>query len=87
MPKRKQRTVHILKLRIQYRGQCPRDPEFVRSNWYRDFEITDKTTLEQLAAIVLEILGWSEDHLYEFKIKNCCYVNFGSDDDYIVDLC
>jgi len=85
LPKRKRRTLHILKLRIQYRGRCPRDPEFVRSNWYRDFEITDKTTLEQLAAIVLEILGWSEDHLYEFKIKNCCYVNFGNDDDYIVD--
>lgn len=82
LAKRKQRTSHILKLRVQYRGQCPRDPEFVRSNWYRDFEITDKTTLEQLAAIVLEILGWSEDHLYEFKIKNCCYVNFGNDDDY-----
>ena len=83
--KRKWRTSQILKLRIQYRGQCPRDPEFLHPNWYRDFEIADKTTLEQLAAIILEILGWSEDHLYEFKIKNCCYVNFGNDDDYIVD--
>ncbi len=83
--KRKWRTPQILKLRIQYRGQCPRDPEFLHPNWYRDFEIADKTTLEQLAAIILEILGWSEDHLYEFKIKNCCYVNFGNDDDYIVD--
>ena len=63
LPKRKRRTLYILKLRIQYRRQCPRDPEFVCSNWYRDFEITDKTTLEQLAAIVLEILGWSEDHV------------------------
>ena len=83
--KRKQRTSYILKLRIQYRGRCPRDPEFVRSNWYRDFEVADKTTLEQLAAIILQILGWSEDHLYEFKVKNRCYVNFGNDDDYIVD--
>jgi hypothetical protein len=62
--KRKWRTPQILKLHIQYRGQCPRDPEFVHPNWYRDFEIADKTTLEQLAAIILEILGWSEDHLY-----------------------
>src|SRR2546429_3875113 len=78
--KRKWRTSQILKLRIQYRGQCPRDPEFLHPNWYRDFEIADKTTLEQLAAIILEILGWSEDHLNEFKIKNCCYVNFRSEE-------
>jgi Plasmid pRiA4b ORF-3-like protein len=83
--KRKWRTPQILKLRIQYRGRCPRDPEFLHPDWYRDFEIADKTTLEQLAAIILEILGWSEDHLYEFRIKHCCYVNFGSDDDYIVE--
>ena len=83
--KRKGRTSQILKLRIQYRGRCPRDPEFVHPNWYRDFEIADKATLEQLAAIILQILGWSEDHLYEFRIKGCCYVNFGDDDDYIVD--
>lgn len=85
LPKLEQRTLHVLKLRIEYRGRGPRDPEFVLPNWYRDFEIADKTTLEQLATIVLEILGWSEDHLYEFRIKNCCYVNFGNDDDYIVD--
>jgi transposase len=83
--KRKWRTSQILTLRIQYRGRYPRDSEFRYPNWYRDFEIADKTTLEQLAAIILQILGWSEDHLYEFKIKNCCYVNFGNDDDYIVD--
>jgi transposase len=82
--KQKQRPSHIFKLRIQYRGRYPRDPEFVLPNWYRDFEIADRTPLEQLAAIILEILGWSEDHLCEFKIKNCCYVNFGNDDDYIV---
>ena len=83
--KQERRTPHILKLRIQYRGRSPRDPEFVLPNWYRDFEIADKTTLEQLATTILQILGWSEDHLYEFKIKHCCYVNFGNDDDYVVD--
>jgi transposase len=84
--KQERRTSNILKLRIQYRGWCPRDPEFVIPNWYREFEIEDKTTLEQLATIILQILGWSEDHLYEFKIKHCHYVNFGNDDDdYVVD--
>lgn len=82
---RERRTSYFLKLRLQYRGRCPRDPEFVYPDWYREFEIVDKTTLEELAAIILEILGWSEDHLYEFRIKHCCYVNFGNDDDYVVD--
>lgn len=83
--KRARRTSHILKLRIQYRGRYPRDTEFVLPNWYRDFEIADQTTLEQLAGIILQILGWSEDHLYEFRVKHCHYVNFGNDDDYVVD--
>ena len=84
-PKQERRTPHILKFHIQYRGQYPRDPQFVLPDWYRDLEIADKTTLEQLATIILEILGWSEDHLYEFKINDCIYVNFGNDNDYVVD--
>jgi len=83
--KQERRTPQILKLRIQYRGRYPRDPEFVLPNWYRDFEIVDKTTLEQLATAILQILGWFEDHLYEFKIKHHHFVNFGDDDDYVVD--
>src|SRR5436189_1946745 len=83
--KRERRIPCVLKLHMQYRGRYPSDPEFVLPNWYRDFEIADKTTLEQLATIILQILGWSEDHLYEFKIKHCRYVNFGNDDDYVVD--
>ena len=83
--KQERRTPQILKLRMQYRGRYPGDPEFVLPNWYRDFEIAEKTTLEQLATIILQILGWSEDHLYEFQIKHCRYVNFGNDDDYAVD--
>jgi len=50
----------------------------VLPNWYRDFEVADKTTLEQLAGVILQILGWVEDHLYEFKIKGRRYVNFGN---------
>jgi len=84
-PKQERRTPHILKFHIQYRGRSRRDPEFILPNWYRNFEVADNTTLEQLAAIILQILGWSEDHLYEFKIKHCCYVNFGNDGDYDVD--
>jgi len=85
-PKQERRTPHILKFHVQYRGRYPRDPEFVLPNWYRDFEVADKTTLEQLATIILQILGWSEDHPYEFKIKHCCYVNFGKDGDYDIDV-
>jgi hypothetical protein len=84
-PKQERRTPHMLKFHIQYRGRYPRDPQSVLSDWYRDLEIADKTTLEQLATIILEILGWSKDHLYEFKINDCLYVNFGNDNDYVVD--
>jgi transposase len=84
-PKQEPRTPHILKFHIQYRGRYPRDPQFPLLDWYRDLEIADKTTLEQLATIILEILGWSDDHLYEFKINDRIYVNFGNDDDYVID--
>src|SRR5215472_14795385 len=84
-PKQERRTLHILKFHIQYRGRYPRDPEFVLPNWYRDFEMADKTTLEQLAAMILQILRWEEDHLYEFRIKGHSYVTFGDNADYFVD--
>jgi len=83
--RRQRRIPCLLKLRMQYRSQYPTDPEFVLPNWYRDFEMADKTTLEQLAVIILQILGWAEDHLYEFRIKGRSYVNFGDNADYIVD--
>src|SRR5947207_15481102 len=31
-----------------------------------------------LQGVILQILGWVEDHLYEFKIKGRRYVNFGN---------
>jgi hypothetical protein len=83
--RRQRRIPCLLKLRMQYRGRYPTDPEFVLPNWYRDFEMADKTTLEQLAAMILQILGWEEGHLYEFRIKGRSYVNFGDNADYIVD--
>ena len=68
---------------MQYRGRYPTDPEYVLPNRYRDFETVDKTTLEQLAAMILQILCWADDHLYEFRIKGRSYVNFGDNADYI----
>ena len=56
-------------------------------NWERVFEVSDKTTLEQLAAIILDLLGWDEDHLYEFHIDGTVYVHMGDPDysDFFVD--
>jgi hypothetical protein len=83
--RRQRRIPCLLKIRLQYRGRYPTDPEFVLPNWYRDFELADKTTLEQLAEMILQILGWAEDHLYEFRINGRSYVSFGDNADYIVD--
>ena len=52
--KRERRIPRILRLRMQYRGRYPSGPEFALPNWYRDFEIADKTTLEQLAGLILQ---------------------------------
>ncbi|MBK8117960.1 MAG: hypothetical protein IPK39_00965 [Sulfuritalea sp.] len=46
-------------------------------NWDRVFEVSDKTTLEQFATIILDLLGWEEDHLYEFHIGGIVYVHMG----------
>lgn len=74
-------------MRLEYCGECRPDLETVLPQWYRDFEVADKISLEQLASLIIEIIGWEEDHLYEFKIKNKNYVNltFGYNDDYFVD--
>lgn len=63
----------------------PRPPPL--KNWDRVFEVSDKTTLEQFAAIILDLLGWEEDHLYEFHIGDNVYVHMGDPDysDYFVD--
>lgn len=56
-------------------------------NWDRVFEVSDKATLEQFAAVILDLLGWEEDHLYEFHIGGTVYVHMGNldDSDYFVD--
>jgi transposase len=56
-------------------------------NWDRVFEVSDRTTLEQFATIILDLLGWEEDHLYEFHIDGNVHVHMGDPDcsDYFVD--
>ena len=56
-------------------------------NWDRVFEVSNKTTLEQFATIIIDLLGWEEDHLYEFHIGGSIYVHMGDPNysDYIVD--
>jgi len=64
--------------------QFPIDPSQIRPSCYRDFEIPDCTTLEQLSSVILSILGWNEDHLFEFRLQNRSHVQFG-DDAFVVD--
>jgi transposase len=51
--------------------------------WHRDFEISDKTTLEQLSLIILHILGWDFDHLYEFRIGERVHAYHGGDEQFV----
>jgi hypothetical protein len=71
--KNPRRVPNGLTFRLEYfpdqLGSCPDDPRPAPlKNWDRVFEVSDKTTLEQFAAIILDLLGWDEDHLYEFHI-------------------
>ncbi len=56
-------------------------------NWNRIFEVPDEISLEQFASMIIDLLGWEEDHLYEFRIGGNAYVHLGVLDssDYIVD--
>ena len=47
------------------------------SGWFRSFEVSEKTSLEQLSSIIQSILGWNEDRLYCFEIANNTYIHFG----------
>ncbi len=59
-------------------GSFPENPRPAPlRNWDRVFEVSDKTTLEQFATIILDLLGWEEDHLYEFHIGGNVYSTFG----------
>ena len=64
------------------------DAKDVRPNWSRDFSIPGKYTLEQLSEIILSLLGWDRNHLYEFRIANFVYANpvLLEEDDCVVDV-
>src|SRR5687767_7588539 len=65
MPSKIQRTKQCHSLRIEYAGQgvnsFPIEPSDLFPAWHRDFEISDKTTLEQLSSTILQILAWDRD--------------------------
>jgi transposase len=42
----------------------------VQPNWSREFTVLGRHTLEQLNEIILHILGWERDHLYEFRFAD-----------------
>ncbi len=64
--------------------RLPLDRCHLCKGWRRTFEVSDLMTLEQLASSILGLLGWKEDHLYEFRIGEKIYAFLG-DDEYIVD--
>jgi transposase len=87
MPNRIQRTKQCYSLRIEYAGQranaLPLEPNDLFPGWHRDFEVSDKTTLEQLSSTILQILDWDRDHLYEFRIGDRVHVDFGEDEQFV----
>ena len=42
----------------------------VQPHWSREFTVLGRHTLEQLNEIILHILGWKRDHLYEFRFAD-----------------
>jgi len=66
--------------------QCNPRPAPLK-NWDRVFEVSDKITLVQFATIIRNLLGWEEDHLYEFHIGGEIHVHMGDPNysDYFVD--
>jgi hypothetical protein len=78
-------------VRLEY---CPdssdiftEEPNEYLSDWDRVFEIYDTWTLEQLASVIIDLLDWELDHLYEFQIGNRIYVHMGEPNasDFVVD--
>ncbi len=44
--------------------------------WYRDFEVSDSITLEDLNSIIQSILQWDGSCLYKFEVKGITYAYF-----------
>ena len=55
----------------------------IQPNWSREFTVLGRHTLEQLNEIILHVLGWDGNHLYEFRIADRVYAHMvflGEDD-------
>ncbi|MBN1569640.1 MAG: IS630 family transposase [Acidobacteria bacterium] len=90
--KRPKRVPCALTFRLEYfPDQIGSFPDVPRpaplNNWNRVFEVSDKITLEQFATVIVDLLGWEEDHLYEFHVGETVFVHMGNPDcsDYFVD--
>jgi len=59
----------------------------VQPNWSREFTVLERHTLEQLNEIILHILGWKRDHLFEFRVADRVYAHlvFLEEDELFVD--
>jgi len=80
--------IKAIHLRIEHSKPWQEDHfKTIRQNWFREIEVLDKITLEELSAYLLEILRWDSGHLFDFKIKNRTYSHYGSDDFVVEDFC
>lgn len=59
----------------------------IKPDWSREFTVIGRHTLEQLNEIILHILGWDREHLFEFRIADRVYAHmvFLNEDDLFVD--
>jgi transposase len=84
-PNRSGRTASSYSFRLEYVEDKPlprlRDAGKgpVLNEWYRDFAISERSSLEQLSSVILGILGWDPNHLYEFRIGGRLYAHMGED--------
>jgi hypothetical protein len=60
----------------------------IQPNWSREFTVLERHTLEQLNEIILHILGWEQDHLFEFRFADRVYAQlvFLDEDALFVDV-
>jgi hypothetical protein len=78
-------------LRLEYApqvaGDLPIKDEDILPNWSREFTVLGRNTLEQLSDIIMGMLGWDQDHLYEFRIADRVYAHmvFFGENDLFVD--
>lgn len=90
VPSKTQSTKQCYSLRIEYAGQrinaVPLEPRDLFPDWHRDFEVSDRATLEQLSSTILRILDWDQNHLYEFRISDRIHADFGEDDLFVDTL-